>query len=52
MCEVATTTSALRLGCDELAAAVEALRVACGEGSALARGAADLLKHQQSRLSS
>eukprot|EP01043_Picozoa_sp_COSAG02_P024091 COSAG02_NODE_1306_length_13342_cov_5.305822_2_plen_101_part_00 len=51
MCEVATTASALRDGCDELAAATEALRVACGEGSELARGAADLLEHHKSRLS-
>eukprot|EP01043_Picozoa_sp_COSAG02_P013475 COSAG02_NODE_539_length_20605_cov_93.802155_13_plen_53_part_00 len=52
MCEVATTASALRDGCDELAAAAEALRVACGTGSDLARGAADLLEHHKSRLSS
>ena len=49
--EGATTASALRDGCDELAAAAEALRVSCGEDTELARGAADLLEHHESRLS-
>lgn len=52
MCEVATTASALRLGCDELTAAAGALCVACGKDSELARGAAELLEHHRSRLSS
>ena len=52
MCEVATTVADLRLGRNELAEAVEALSVACGQDSELARGAAELLKHNSSKLSS
>jgi hypothetical protein len=50
MCEVASTATELRAGCAELSEAAAALRVACGEDSDLARGAEELLAHQESRL--
>ena len=50
LCEVATTKSELRAGCEELTAALAILRTACGAEGPLATGAADLLEHHTARL--